>query len=607
MEGPSPIRWGAYREGARSQLRRFHSLKREGPALIQAYQDVLDKDETFTQFFSDDRLQSYELESKLRKLLGIRPPLVDEPESPNNQNDASLSWATIIRDGKFEERDDGFFQCRMQGRLIKIDEAMHRTIMVNRCLNPPDKDPWVSAADVKKEYEVNLSIEADVLDELRVQTKYVERLKRLHQSLKKRRYRLQGDQGPAALSSKRSRTPHTLRSKNSSPIDSSLKLSVVSHTAGDSQPESRMSISTEPPGGLMKPTASIETTDARGHSASPSSSDVSTGEDIPFSRDQNSLKRKNLSSDYEETLDEDWPTQHQTPVPRDTSTPLISASKRNKSAAAEEGNKMIDSVGAAAKSRTSVPSNTSTPLASVPRSSEQSAPENSHTIFDGASERNDFPIRWLSEAPSALYSEAPSPLYPDNDEMEIDKQTQSPKPMAPTQRAKQPTPKHETPRKSKRALNGAASSLRQEYENAGQLIDLTSSPASNPASVQEAMQLGLEMAGWQGDFTPVDLRPKAASTKTKTKSRVKEQKKGTRVRNNFTQEECDHAPAWLKPRLAAGISPAQLEQDYEARFGVLHRYNTLKHWLERQEAKSGTILSKIVVFKISTLFLESFE
>jgi hypothetical protein len=171
--GPSSIKWGVYREGARSQLPRFESLRREGPALIQAYQDVLDRDETFTQYFSDDRLQSYELESNLRALLGIRPPLVDEPESSNIQNDVSLSWVNIFRHGKFEKRDDGFYQCRMQGRLVKIDETMHKAILVNRCFLPPNSEPWVSAADVEKEADVNLSIEADVLNELHTQIKCI--------------------------------------------------------------------------------------------------------------------------------------------------------------------------------------------------------------------------------------------------------------------------------------------------------------------------------------------------------------------------------------------------------------------------------------------------
>jgi hypothetical protein len=202
----------------------------------------------------------------------------------------------------------------------------------------------------------------------------------------------------------------------------------------------------------------------------------------------------------------------------------------------------------------------------------------------------------------------------DSDAMEIDGPIEAPKPVALTQPVKQPTPKPETPRKNKRTLNGGASSLRQEYEKAGQPIDLTSSRAPS----LEAMKLGSEMAGWQGGFTPVPPRTGTVSMKIKP-TKAKAHKKGVRVRNNFTQEEFDHAPAWLKPRLDAGISPAKLEQEYEAKFGVLHRYNTLKLWLERQEAKASSIktpntplastLTKIVVLKVPIpLHLrESFE
>ncbi|KAJ6072391.1 hypothetical protein N7467_010476 [Penicillium canescens] len=571
--GPgSSIKWGVYREGARSQLPRFESLKREGPALIQAYQDVLDKDETFTQYFSDERLQSYDLESNLRTLLGIRPPLVDEPQGSNSQNDVSLSWVNIFRHGKFEKRDDGFYQCRMQGRLVKIDETMHKTILVNRCFLPPNSDPYVSAADVEKESEVNLSIEADVLNELHIQIKYVERLKRLQQSLKKRRHRLRGDQAPASI--KRSGTPQSLRSNYPSPTESGLRLPVLSHAASDSQSGSRVSISVEPSVGLMKPAASIESQEAQERSASPSSSDVSTGEDIPFSRDHNSLKRKNMSSDYEETVDVDWDTQHQTPAPCNASTPLVSASKGKEPLAPEERNTMVDDSYAVAESRGTTAEGRDTTVG------------DSDAVVEGS------------------------------DAMEVDGPSEVPKPVAPVQPVKQPMPKPETPRKSKRTLNWAASSLRQEYENAGQPIDLTSSPAPS----FEAMQFGSDIAGRQGGIAPVPPRTGTVSMKIKPKKqKAKSHKKGVRVRNNFTQEEFDHAPAWLKPRLDAGMSPAKLEQEYEAKFGVLHRYNTLKLWLDRQEAKASPIkapntplastLTKIVVLKIPIplQLRESFE
>lgn len=310
-----------------------------------------------------------------------------------------------------------------------------------------------------------------------------------------------------------------------------------------------------------------------------------------------------MSSDYEEAVDEDWSTQHQTPVPRSTSASLASASKRNKSAAPEDPNTMADGGYTMAESRTPVPRNTSTPLVSASKEKECATPDERNTMIDGGYGVTES--RGTTVERGAVVEDSDA-IAQDSDAMDIDRPIEASKPIAPTKKVKQPTPKPETPRKSKRALNAAASSLRQEYENAGQPIDLTSSPASS----HEVLQLGSEMAGWQGGFTPVHSHPEAPSTKAKSKPKGnKKDKKGTRVRNNFTQEEFDHAPAWLKSRLETGISPAQLEQDYEARFGVLHRYNTLKLWLERQEAKSGLIPTKIVVLKVPIpLHLrESFE
>jgi hypothetical protein len=272
-----------------------------------------------------------------------------------------------------------------------------------------------------------------------------------------------------------------------------------------------------------------------------------------------------MSSDYEETVDVDWDTQHQTPAPCNASTPLVSASKGKEPLAPEERNTMVDDSYAVAESR----------------------------------------------GTTAGDSDA---VVADSDAMEADGPSEVPKPVAPIQPVKQPVPKPETPRKSKRTLNWAASSLRQEYENAGQPIDLTSSPAPS----FEATQFGSGIAERQGGITPVPPRTGTVSMKIKPK-KAKSHKKGVRVRNNFTQEEFDHAPAWLKPRLDAGMSPAKLEQEYEAKFGVLHRYNTLKLWLDRQEAKASPIkapntrlastLTKIVVLKIPIplQLRESFE
>ncbi|CAG8188414.1 unnamed protein product [Penicillium nalgiovense] len=242
-----PIKWGTYREGVRSQLQRFESLPQDGLALMQSYQAVLDNDETFTQYFSDKLLESYIIESRLRETLGIRPPSSSDSESSRDKNDPSISWVNIFRHGSFEKQSDGSYHCYNQGNLVKIDESLHKSILLNRCFLPANSYLWPSPADAERESEVTLAIEADILDEIDRKIKYVEKLKRLQLALKKRRIKLlQGIQDPV----KRSRTPQTPGLQYPTPRES------------------------------LRPTVSVEThTRAR---SSSESSGISSGSDIPF-------------------------------------------------------------------------------------------------------------------------------------------------------------------------------------------------------------------------------------------------------------------------------------------------------------------------------------
>ncbi|KGO62959.1 hypothetical protein PEX2_044820 [Penicillium expansum] len=237
-----PIKWGTYREGVRSQLQRFESLPQDGIALMQSYQAVLDNDETFTQYFSDEPLESYRIETRLRETLGIPPPSLSDSEK-----NPSISWVNIFRHGSFEKQTDGSYHCYDQGNLVQIDESLHKSILLNRCFLPANSYLWPSPADAERESEVTLAIEADVLDELDTKIKYVEKLKRLQLALKKRRFKLQGIRDPV----KRSRTPQTPGSQYPTPNKS------------------------------YRPTISVEAHDTRARSSSESSG-VSSGSDIPF-------------------------------------------------------------------------------------------------------------------------------------------------------------------------------------------------------------------------------------------------------------------------------------------------------------------------------------
>ncbi|KAG0156148.1 hypothetical protein PDIDSM_3324 [Penicillium digitatum] len=225
-----PIKWGTYREDVRSQLQRFESLPQDGLALMQSYQAVLDNDETFTQYFSEEPLESYTIETRLRETLGIRPPC-----SSDSENTPSISWVNIFRHGNFEKQSDGSYYCYDQGNLVKIDESLHKSILLNRCFLPANSYLWPSPIDAERESEITLAIEADVLDELDKKIKYVEKLKRLQLALKKRRVRLQGIRDPV----KRARSPQSPGSQYPALYESRHPtICVETHTRARSSSES---------------------------------------------------------------------------------------------------------------------------------------------------------------------------------------------------------------------------------------------------------------------------------------------------------------------------------------------------------------------------------
>ncbi|KAJ5794769.1 hypothetical protein N7457_001368 [Penicillium paradoxum] len=257
MEGApnNSIQWETYREGVRSQLANFESLPHDGFALTRSYQVVLDNNETLTQYCSDEPLESYTLEARLRETLGIRPSSSSDSESPRSQTHPSVSWVNIFRHGKFEKQENGSYHCYDQGKLVQIDEALHKNILVNRCFLPANSYMWPSHADVERESEVTLAVEADVIEELNKQIKYVERLKRLQLSLRRRRIKLEAIRDPA----KRSQT---------------LQI----------------------PGlGIPQPKFSIKTDDIRPRSTS-ASSGVSSGSDIPFAGPRDDSNPTSLGS-----------------------------------------------------------------------------------------------------------------------------------------------------------------------------------------------------------------------------------------------------------------------------------------------------------------------
>ncbi|CAG8217740.1 unnamed protein product [Penicillium salamii] len=208
MDGAArSINWGACRQGVSSTLPRFDSLSRENSDLVRSYQTVLDNDETFSQYFSDQPLHSYGIEASLREELGVGPPCLPDPENPSDARQAMISWATIFREGDFEKQPEGGYICRVQGKIIEIDETMHKTIMISRRAFPPAAQTWPIPDDLERELELGLSIEVDVDKEIKSQIECVERLQKLQLSLKKRRKVLEGIRDPSSVEKVERRTP----------------------------------------------------------------------------------------------------------------------------------------------------------------------------------------------------------------------------------------------------------------------------------------------------------------------------------------------------------------------------------------------------------------
>lgn len=109
-----------------------------------------------------------------------------------------------------------------------------------------------------------------------------------------------------------------------------------------------------------------------------------------------------------------------------------------------------------------------------------------------------------------------------------------------------------------------------------------------------SINLGEELAMWKAKLdTP--QKPRHTSSKGPKEGTGKK-----RTRNNFTQYEKDHAPAWFKSQVEAGISAPEIEQAYVEKFGVFHRWLTLKLWVDRlnERANKEQPKSKIVVLKV---------
>ena len=124
---------------------------------------------------------------------------------------------------------------------------------------------------------------------------------------------------------------------------------------------------------------------------------------------------------------------------------------------------------------------------------------------------------------------------------------------------------------------------------------------TSPSSAEiETTDLSQELPMWK---EKVDTPTKPQPTYSTTGKKRKGQK---RTRNNFTDYEKEHAPAWFKSQVNAGKPPSEVEKAYVEKFGVFHRWLTVKLWVDRMDERAAKrekkveaeSPSKIVVLKV---------
>ncbi|KAJ5237661.1 hypothetical protein N7489_007752 [Penicillium chrysogenum] len=104
--------------------------------------------------------------------------------------------------------------------------------------------------------------------------------------------------------------------------------------------------------------------------------------------------------------------------------------------------------------------------------------------------------------------------------------------------------------------------------------------APSPAEI-ETIDLSGELPMWKEKVdTPTKHQPAYSTTGKKRQGQK-------RTRNNFTDYEKEHAPAWFKSQVNAGKTPSEIEKAYVEEFGVFHRWLTVKLWVDRMDERAA--------------------
>ncbi|KAJ5360140.1 hypothetical protein N7517_009331 [Penicillium concentricum] len=168
------ISWGSERY---VPLQRFKDLQSHRHDLIRYHGEVLETAQTFTQHFSKQPLQSYDMERSLKKNMGCGPSCVNE-----DADSTSICWLDIVRHGNFQEQSEGYY-CFIQGKVFFHDQQLQNRVDFCRSYALHISNSGPSHEEVEREVEATMEILTDISNELTDVPKYTNGLKNLQRAM----------------------------------------------------------------------------------------------------------------------------------------------------------------------------------------------------------------------------------------------------------------------------------------------------------------------------------------------------------------------------------------------------------------------------------------
>ncbi|KAJ5958873.1 uncharacterized protein N7479_006023 [Penicillium vulpinum] len=186
------ISWGSEKY---IPIRRFEDLQPDRHDLLRSYEEAIETGQTFTQYFSNQPLESYEMDRSLRKNMGCDPSPLDE-----NANTISVCWLDIVRQGDLQQQGDGCYHCSIQGKVFVFDQQLHDRVEFCRSHALQISHSGPSYEDVEREVETTMGIWTDISKQITDSLKFMKGLKKLQLAVKIRLNELQSLPGHTIIS-----------------------------------------------------------------------------------------------------------------------------------------------------------------------------------------------------------------------------------------------------------------------------------------------------------------------------------------------------------------------------------------------------------------------